>query len=556
MGREQVRLMAQSLAAHAAVADYTGYARLIAGLKSDPVAVDSLINLLVEESARAEADPAISRALLFMFEHAAESLRAGVERGDPDALGLSAGVRHHLLTLCVGRALPPHMVLELVDRMVSAGLDPGGDLPAVAAAMLADAEGSPALVDDQEDVTDEDTISDLDRVATAHRDCFRLFAALSEPAETLFTDQRAAFAALYFRGEERLLREAGVGWLLDSAAEVRCGVAAALLDDPAASLRLSGKSLRRMSVLRDWLPPAERSAINAVVKAAGPGGVAPPPVASTDIRGVYVSACDGDGGQTAMLDLQRGDQSGLAGLMFKHGVGLKDAWVMHDADRRQVDGLINTGRTGAELMPVPLALVLKLAAHCLAVGAEKGAPPTFGLLDVLETLGIAALPPRRVDLAELSAELCDGLPADAADPDQAAAWLKKTADWPSCFMFTGAWCDDDAETAEPAGQADLSRESAVALVLAGPLEKRRRHWAEIIAWSGLALRESERLAAARRPAGKHRVLTLGEEWPVFAVTVRELAAGRALAEIPVMRAVAGHSVDVWRAKSRTARRRF
>jgi hypothetical protein len=554
MGQEQVRLMAQSLAAHAAAADAVERAQLIVALESDPAAVDSLIELLIEESARDDADPAISRALLFMFEHVAGNLRVGVERGDPDALAQSAALPHDLLTLCVGRALPPHVVLEMVDRMSSVGLDPGDDLPTVAMAMLADAGGTPCLVDDQTDVTDEDTISDLDRVAMAHRDCFQLFAALSEPAGTLFTEQRAAFAALYFRGEERLLREAGVGWLLDPAPEVRCGAAAALLADPGAPSRLSARSLRRLAVLRDWLPSAERSAINAVIKAAG--SASPPPAPSTDIRGVYVSACDGNGAQTAMLDLQRGDQSGLAGVMFKHGVGLKDAWVMHAADRRQVDALINTGRTGAELMPVPLSLVLKLAAHCLAVGAAGGAPPTFGLLDVLETLGIAALPPRRIGLAELLAELADGAPADAVDPDQAPVWLKKTADWPSCFMFTGAWCDDDAETAELAGQADLSREKAVALALAGPLEKRRLHWAEIIAWSGLALRESEALAAANRPAGKHRILTLGEEWPVFAVAARELAAGRALAEIPVMRDIAGHSVDVFRAKSRTTRRRF
>jgi hypothetical protein len=556
MGQEQVRLMAQSLAAHAAAADAVGRAQLIAALESDPAAVDSLIELLIEDSARDDADPAISRALLFMFEHVAENLRIGVERGDPDASAQSAALRHELLTLCVGRALPPHVVLEMVDRMSAVGLDPGGDLPAVAMAMLEDAEEALCLADDQADVTDEDTISDLDKVAMAHRDCFQLFAALSEPAGTLFTEQRAAFAALYFRGEERLLRDAGVGWLLDPAPQVRCGVAAALLSDPAAPSRLSATALRRLTVLRDWLPPAERSAIDAVIKAAGPGAAAPPPAPSADIRGVYVSACDGNGAQTVMLDLQKGDQSGLGGLMFKHGFGLKDAWVMRAADRRQVDALINTGRTGAELMPAPLSLALKLAAHCLAVGAAGGSPPTFGLLDVLETLGIAALPPRRIDLAELLAELADGAPADAADPDQASVWLKKTADWPSCFMFAGAWCDDDAEIAEPAGQTDLSRENAVALALAGPLEKRRLHWAEIIAWSGLALRESERLAAADRPAGKRRVLMLSEEWPVFAVAARELAAGRALAEIPVMRDIAGHSVDVFRAKSRTTRRRF
>ena len=96
-------------------------------------------------------------------------------------------------------------------------------------------------------------------------DPFAIHSGVSEFAQTLTADVRAMLvASLMAQKDVPGLRESALGWLLDDASEVRQIVAQMLEKDAANN---SGAMLRRMIALRNWVPEADRPALDRAIKA-------------------------------------------------------------------------------------------------------------------------------------------------------------------------------------------------------------------------------------------------------------------------------------------------
>jgi hypothetical protein len=77
--------------------------------------------------------------------------------------------------------------------------------------------------------------------------------------------------------------------------------------------------------------------------------------------------------------------------------------------------------------------------------------------------------------------------------------------------------------------ASAPRAKLVAVLLSGPLQARRRRWAELAAWTA-----PSSLKHRRQPDG----------WQGFAIVARELLGARPLEEIGLMRAIADTTLAI------------
>lgn len=486
-------------------------------------------------------------ALLHLVEVLASDLAQALESGRPNAAERMAALRRQLVGLC-DADIAPGLMAQVVSALLNVGLEPGEPVrEALAAAADRVAEAAGAFNDPA------GSLGELEAYVAEVGDVFQAAATIEETIRGLPATQRASFAAACLGSESVDLRDAGLAALLDPVPAVRRAAAAALTEQAALG-RVSGASLRRAAVIRGWLPVEERpglSAALAAAKAAGSEPAAWPRPAR--MGGVYVSACDGSGGQTAMLDGKQGRRPMMAALLFNRGAGVRDVWATRWPQGRPVNSLVEGARAGVHLIPSSLPFVAKLTGHYLGVSSGAGRVPPFSMLNVLETLGFDALAPSRLELEDLVRDLTTGLPQDAADPANTERWLNAGARWFRDFDFTDGWFDDAAETAALARQPGLSRTEAARLVLERRLEPRRREWAEILGWTGQALREVERLAelenakAAKKKGALPRLADAPSQpvWPAFAVAVRELAAGRPMERIEAMKAIARNCVNVF-----------
>ena len=89
---------------------------------------------------------------------------------------------------------------------------------------------------------------------------------------------------------------------------------------------------------------------------------------------------------------------------MKSEVGVQDAWVRDGMTKAEADDLIAQIVAGAEAVEISIGLLGQRLADALAINVARDVPPPFGLLQVAETLALAA--DRRLALRPAPAAIC------------------------------------------------------------------------------------------------------------------------------------------------------
>ncbi|CAO3438599.1 hypothetical protein [Azospirillum doebereinerae] len=509
-----------------------GVAMAMAALDRIPDAAEQLLGLIVAESGSMNPDGELIEALALMLGQALESLRFATESGHRDAATRLDGLRAALVALVGRDAIDVDSLMLVVRQFTVAGIDPGN---ALRNAMV---ERMGALADPEE--LAGDPLEPLALLATEVEDEFTLFALIREMTGALPDEHRTMLAAAAFApgaaplpGLDRL-REAALGLLFDPAEPVR-RESTALLGAAAERGELSGTTLRRMIALRNWVPAAERAALDDAIRKARLKGVAIAPLAAADVREVFATGWDGAGAQSLFFVVKEGRRFALAALLLKQGFGLRDAWVQHGGTKRDADGLLNEVEEQVGLVRTTMDYAVEAAAFALGVNAVSGVLPPFGLIDAAETAGLANLQPETVAVETLVETLCADLPSG---PEADSLAFDASATWRQRHPFIQSWFESGDEVDELLGRKRIAKGKATDLVLDQVLEGRRRLWAERIAWTAATLRQPA-------PTGRKSKAGLpgAADWADFALVARALLAGTPLRDLPVMVAVARASVE-------------
>jgi hypothetical protein len=355
-------------------------------------------------------------------------------------------------------------------------------------------------------------------------DPFAIHAYLDESMESLPQGMGAGLVMATFGEKVPAVREASLGFLLSRSGEARQKLAE-LLALAAPDDLISPTMLRRMIALRNWLPTTERDGLDKAIKAARKRSVACAPAPRPDVLGVLASGVDGSGALTALVIAKDGRKSAVAGLLMRHGYGVRDAWVrrgLSDGELREI-----LGHVGSEIGIAPSSreYVSIVARQALAINLETGNLPPFGLLDFAEAVGIADLNPEALPVDTLVADLVAGIDPAAMSEEAIVKTLRESADWSDAHPTLSTWFE--GHVAKQIGTRRAPRAKQMAALLAGPMQARRRRWAELTAWMALSL--------------KHQ----GDaDWQGFAILTKELLGTRPLDEIGLMRTIAATTLEV------------
>jgi len=113
-------------------------------------------------------------------------------------------------------------------------------------------------------------------------------------------------------------------------------------------------------------------------------------------------------------------------------------------------------------------------------------------------------------------------------PAAVARTLAASADWPDEHALFGSWFEQGDDIAALLSGKRRSGARKVAAILAGPIEQRRRRWAEMLLWTAYSANDATVGAAP---------------WQEFTIVARELLSGRPLADIGLMRRIAEQTVE-------------
>jgi hypothetical protein len=357
-------------------------------------------------------------------------------------------------------------------------------------------------------------------------DPFIVASMLAETGHGLPPQARSLMVVEQICSASAVMRDAATLQMLDPDPEVRRATAAAL---QARIASLSPDSLRRLIMMRNWHPEAERPLVDAVIRSARAKGIgcATPQEGITET--ILASGIDGSGAQGFFIVSPAGRRKRLSSVLLKNGV--RDAWTGPPERRRDIETALAQAVAETSMMPVSRGYFDCAVRHHLSLGLAAGAWPPVGLLQVAETVGGAPWQPERLDWREALAVLLAELPAAMLAPDTVRATLEASDEWADSDAIADSWFEDDQDVARRvAGAHGCQRAKAVQYLLQSVLEQRRERWAEHFLLTALWLKEAPDNAAL--------------PWREFAVLARALANGYDLSDIALMREIADRTVSV------------
>lgn len=224
--------------------------------------------------------------------------------------------------------------------------------------------------------------------------------------------------------------------LLHPKADVR-EVAIATLGQVLELVTLSSVSLSRLQTIKHWYPERYHPLFNSWIKSQRKKGVvfAPEPeVANVKIQATEV---DGTSSQGIFLHLRMNRKNRLCGLLLKHDLGLKDAWITSTISSAAVKDYYKQAFVeNVTLREVDLSYFTMLVEHFLAINVEQNEIPLVHFLEIQELLGIR-LRPKKLDVDCLFEQL--SVQIMPFTQEVIAKSLQRSKSWLKNKAFTESW---------------------------------------------------------------------------------------------------------------------
>lgn len=494
--------------------------RAMHDLDEAPEHVFDLVDLLAKEGKKRRPSDKLIGGYAFLLAHGLEMLRYAVDREDAATMALVDRLRRHLIEAGEkGRTTPPVLLLVL-HQFASAKLEMGDDLRSLMQRLMENDGATRAAVKGGA------AADHFARMAEQFGgDPFAIHACLDETIEAMPEDARAELVMAAFAENEPAISEAVVGFLLHASTEVR-GKLAELLELAAPHGLVTPIMLRRMIAMRNWLPSSDRKGLDKAIKAARLEATECASWPRPEVRQVLSSCIDGSGAFTILMIGMEAGKPIVVGLLLKQGFGVRDAWVRRNAATSEMREIVKHVASEIGLADTSLDYVRTVCSQALAINLEAGHLPPFGLLDCAEAIGLADLNPVPLPVDKLVADLIAEVDQARLTAVAVTKTLRQSADWLEDYPTLQTWFEDNV--AKSIGTKRAPRAKQMGVLLAGPLQARRRRWAELAAWTALSLKH-------QHGSG---------DWQAFAILARELLGSRPLEEIGLMRAIADTTLAV------------
>jgi len=292
--------------------------------------------------------------------------------------------------------------------------------------------------------------------------------------------------------------------------------------------RVESVLVERLVRMRPWLPPDRQAPLDEAIRALRVHALGPVEPQRPQAARCFIMACDGSGAGGALASLKAADGWRFVAAMTKP-TGVEEVLSMEGLRKAEADATVRSMRDSVMAAQTDAAGIARYLQIALGENLASLTPPPFKFVAFVENLGLGPIAPRVVSPAELIEELLEELPE--AEKDAAAVARAHKA------ALGGALGQQWFEAGEPVERLLAPIRGAKARVkalLSAHLPERRAFWARNCALTAFVLRLDRKAYGA-----------IGRN---LALVARDIAAGVALDEIPLMRQIAEMSVRAYESR--------
>jgi hypothetical protein len=499
----------------------------MAWMEAQPQSLWPLLDAAVAASTARQRDEELVNACRWLLANQLELIRYRLERGHDWACAMLDAYQEKLIALAQANTLPEADWFVLVNLLRNAKVPIRPEMAEALAQAVA--EATPGEAPSPQGIPRE-LRGSLDALGQSAEDPFMVVEGLAEIGTLLPPGLRAYLTHELGLSPHAVLREAVPLLLLDPEPTVR-QAAAAVLEQVSSPETFSPVMLRRTLLIRNWVPEAERGAIDRLVRKVRVKGVACAQWAAPPALAIQCSMVDGSGAQSLILTTPAGPTGLFAGLLLKQGFGVRDAWCDLSVPRREITRSLKEAQREIASLAIGRDQLDVVVQHHIARGLAVGQLPQTPIVEIAEAIGAVDWKDRSLDVAVETERLFAEQGAGAGSAAAIASSLQRSGAWLADDPMMRTWFEDDAAIrALVESRPRLKHNMATRRVLEEVLPARREAWTERLLLLALWLR-----------AGPEDAI-FGERWKDCVVLAHELLAGRPLVELPAMVAIAERSV--------------
>lgn len=289
-------------------------------------------------------------------------------------------------------------------------------------------------------------------------------------------------------------------------------------------------SLSRLQVIQSWYGAPYQEQFGRWLKIQRKKGVVFTAAKEASIVSIKASEVDGSGAQGIFIHTRQGRVNRLCGLLIKHGLGIKDAWLTTTMPAKSINQYYKEAFDDTiTLKQVDFEYLTLILEHFLAVTLLRKELPSLHFLEIEELIG-HHFKPNLIDEKELIARLSVQIsPFTAEEMDTA---LKRTRSWLHKKSFTDSWFIENAHIDKLVNRHSSFVEGAKVCMVGDAMqtlfveefEKNRTKWLWHFLWTSLWL--------------KTKATAKNKQWQDSLFIAYVIAEGRPLCEIPVMQEIA------------------
>jgi hypothetical protein len=462
---------------------------------------------------------ALAIGYLFLLQRLLEHLRYRTDRGYADAATLIADFQADVVAQVKAGQVDGRMLAFVGEALHQSKIPASLELVAASAQHAVDQnEGRPLSTDVRT------ALAGI--LEACGGDPFMTVGSLIETGHAMPAETRGALAGALALAGIPEARGAAVLFLLDPDRSVRRAVAGALAQVAAS---LTPTAVRRLIAMRNWRPENERAEVDAIIRKARAAGIDCAQWEAGSIEAMLATSIDGAATQGFLLVSPVGRKKRISSILTKDGIA--DAWSGEPETRRSIEASLADAGINAPMLAVSRSYLDRMAAHHLALSAEKGEAPPLGLLQVGEVIGGADWQPARMAFGDTLAGLIAEVPKVMCEPAALASVLRKSDQLADLEAVAQSWFEDDPQAAQAVERAGRrNRAQLASYLLQSVIARHRYRWADIVLRTALWMREAPPEADLC--------------WRELTIVAKALADGRDLTEIGLMRDVALRTIEV------------
>jgi len=334
--------------------------------------------------------------------------------------------------------------------------------------------------------------------------------------------------------EKTLAHDVGVLMLLHNNPEIRTMVVKLMLSKVQEKI-FAPIDLRRMLVIRNWLPVAEQNQVDELIKLIKKSGVEPAPHPVMQVIKIMASLVDGAGAQGVLFETKHGGKRSLGGFVVKHKIGIRDPWVKSKAASGELAAVCEEN-SETEMKEVTGAYVNKIVGHFLHISQIEENTPSPIFLQIQELFGAHDWRPQPLDVATEVARIKEATKFNSGDKKYIQLSMKRSAKWwESNDKLVSSWFESGEDASDSVEQFtdevmnhdadDINFEmlSTREIMSAPILEKWKQIFLLMLLW--------------------HRSKVIkGEYWKDFLIILEQIQSGMELSDIPAIRNIAAKTV--------------